>query len=160
MIDITNAEVYQRHREPQTWDWPSSASAVEFQVEEPSSFTGTPALVVALSAEVTDDRITAVLGADTSIWRVTVAQPSNDLIKSRSQLSEFRTLIRGLLDRIKAHHGQTTTLHVFPAAGVSVAIELGRVRMPKAHTPWQVYDQVNGRGGFIPALYLSTGAEK
>lgn len=158
LIDITNAEVFQRHREPQTWAWPAPASHPDFQVQEPSSCEGTPALVLALSAPVTDDRITAVLGAHASIWRVTVASPNNDLIKSRAQLSEFRILIRELLDRIKARHGQTTTLHIFPAAGISPAIELGRVRMPKAHMPWQLYDQVNARGGFIPAISFTTGA--
>jgi hypothetical protein len=157
LIDITSAEVFQRHREPQTWDWPHTARTPRFVVETPSSFEGTPALVLALSAPVTDERVTSVVGKNSSVWRVTVAQPNNDLIKSRKQLSEFRTLMRELLDRIKAHHGQTTTLHVFPAAGIAMAIELGRIRMPKAQMPWQIYDQVNARGGFIPALSLSSG---
>jgi len=157
LIDITNADVYQRHREPQTWDWPPNSAPLEFQVVEPPSSTGPPALVLALSAPVTDDRILGAVGPDVSIWRLTVAAPNNDLIKSRAQLSEFRTVIRSLLDRIKARHGQTTTLHVFPVAGVSAAIELGRVRMPKAHMPWQLYDQVNSRGGFIPAIFLPSG---
>lgn len=152
--DIMSAEVFQRHREPQTWNWPKKAPRLEFLVEAPASFDGVPALVLALSAEVTDDRIMGVLGPDASIWRVTVSRPNMDLIKSRKQLSAFRTLMGALLDRIKAAHGQTTTLHVFPATGVSTAIELGRVRMPKAHMPWQLYDQVNARGGFIPALLL------
>jgi hypothetical protein len=110
---------------------------------------------LALSAPVTNDRITAVLGPDAAIWRVTVDRPHNDLIKSRANLSSFRTVTRALLDRIKECHGQTTTLHVFPVVGVSPAIELGRVRMPKAHMPWQIYDQINARGGFVFALSLS-----
>lgn len=158
LCDITGAEVFQRHREPQTWDWPTTALELEFRVEVPASFTGVPALVLALTAQVTDARITSVLGDNVSIWRVTVDTPNNDLIKSRAHLSQFRTLIRGLLDRINEHHGQSTTLHIFPVAGVSAAIELGRVKMPKAHIPWQVYDQVNELGGFIPALLLPTGA--
>jgi hypothetical protein len=157
MADITNAEVFQRHREPQTWRWPDPSRALEFEVQEPSKKTGTPALVLSLSAPVTDDRITSVLGGDASIWKVTVRSPNTDLIKSRAHLSEFRQTIRPLLDRIQAEHGQTT-LHVFPVAGVSAAVELGRVRMPKAHMPWQLYDHVNSRGGFIPALLLPFGA--
>ena len=156
MIDITNAEVFQRHREPQTWSWPDRACAVKFTLEEPKSFTGKPALVLALSAAVTDDRITDVLGQDASIWRVTVPNPNTDLIKSRTHLSSFRSFIRPLLDRIKERHGQTTPLHLFPVAGVSIAVEMGRVRMPKAHMPWQIYDQVNALGGFVPAISLSS----
>lgn len=37
---------------------------------------------------------------------------------------------------------------------VATAIELGRVRMPKADMPWRIYDQVNDSGGFIPALEI------
>jgi hypothetical protein len=53
--------------------------------------------------------------------------------------------------------GQKTILHVFPAASVSSAIELGRVRMPKADMPWLIYDQINARGGFVPALSIGDG---
>ena len=157
MIDITGAEVYQRHREPATWSWPAMADDITFTVKEPSSFDGVPVLVLSLSATVTDDRITDIVGAGAPIWRVTIPTPHNDLIKSRQHLSLFRSTIRPLLDRIKAIHGQTTTLHVFPAVGVSTAIEFGRVRMPKADMPWQLYDQVNARGGFIPALTIPLG---
>lgn len=157
MTDIPTAEVYQRHREPPTWNWPDTAPPITFDVREPDSVTGTPALVLALSADVTDDRISAVLGDNVSTWRVSVKNPNTDLIKSPEHLSAFRSTLRPLLDRIKAVHGQTTTLHVFPVVGVSAAIEFGRVRMPKAHMPWQLYDQVNARGGFVPALLLSSG---
>jgi hypothetical protein len=58
------------------------------------------------------------------------------------------------LNAIKARHGQTTTLHVFPAMSVSTAIEMGRVRQPKADMPWKIYDQNNNLGGFVPAICL------
>lgn len=154
MIDITRAEVYQRHREPKaTWGWPEAASDIDFEVREPTSYVGPPALVLALSAPVNDERITNVL-PEAAIWKVTVPQPNNDLIRSRQQLSRFRTAIREILDRIKDLHGQTTPLHIFPAAGVSPSVEFGRVRMPKAHMPWKIYDQNNKQGGFVLALEI------
>jgi hypothetical protein len=88
---------------------------------------------------------------------VTIPEPNNDFTKSREQLSELRTIVRKLLDRIKARHGQNTPLHIFPAASVSVAVELGRIRMPKADTPWRIYDQINARGGFVHALDIPGG---
>ena len=155
--DITPADVYQRQREPQTWSWPSTASPPDLVVNAPAKTDGPPALVLALSATVTRDRIEAVLGASVSVWEVTVAAPHNDLTKSREQLSRFRTTLRTVLDRIKAAHGQTTPVHVFPVVSAAMAVELGRVRMPKADTPWHVYDQVNDRGGFIRALSIPNG---
>jgi hypothetical protein len=96
-----------------------------------------------------------VIGNKTSIWRVTVSRPHNDLIRSREHLQEVREFLRPLMDRIKLTHGEEATLHIFPAVPVSVAIELGRIRMPKADLPWITYDQLNHRGGFIPAIRVS-----
>jgi hypothetical protein len=75
-------------------------------------------------------------------------------MKSRRQKAEFRALVRTALDQIKTAHGQGKTLHVFPAMPVSLAVEAGRVRMPKADMPWIVYDQVNPRSGFVAALTI------
>jgi hypothetical protein len=150
--DIVPADVYQRHREPPTWEWPTTSQTLAFQVREPASTAGLPALVVSLSATVTSDRIKCVLGDNVSVWVVTVSSPHNDVVKSREQLSEFRAVMRRLLDRIKAAHGQNTVLHVFPVCSVSTAVECGRIRMPKADMPWRIYDQVGARGGFVSAV--------
>ena len=155
--DIVWADVYQRHREPPSWQWPTDAATPAFEMRSPPTTSGPPALVLATSATVTPDRIAAALGADASVWVVTIPQPHNDSTKSREQLGQFRTLVRSLLNQIKAVHGQATTLHVFPVVSVAIAIEFGRIRMPKADMPWQIYDQVNALGGFVPALSIPNG---
>jgi SMODS-associated and fused to various effectors sensor domain len=157
LSDIPAADVFQLHREPPNWRWQENEPGFQFAVEEPKNAGGSPALVLSLSATVTQDRITAILGTDTAIWKVTIANPHNDFLKSPQQLEEFRVLLRSLLDKIKARHGQNTVLHVFPAMPVSAAVELGRIRMPKADMPWTVYDQINDRGGFIAALNIPEG---
>jgi len=152
--DITATEVFQRHREPEpTWEWAKRGGRLNLEVQQPPDFKGTPALVFALSDYVDDSRITDVLGRDVSLWKVTVKHPSMELIKSRSQLSEFRSLTRDLLGEINRCHGLQATLHIFPVMGVSTAVEFGRMRMPKPSMPWQVYDQISGRG-FVPALSI------
>ena len=60
-------------------------------------------------------------------------------------MSTIRTIFRELLNKIKLVHGHNTIIHVFPATPVSVAIELGRVWMPKADLPLSLYDE---KGGF------------
>jgi hypothetical protein len=129
-------------------------------IEEPTDREGIPALVLALSATITPDRITSVIGPNVSIWKLSTPSPHNDLITSPTQLSAIRRLLRTLLDRVKAAHGQVTPVHVFLAVPVSVAVELGRIRMPKADSPWTLYDQVNARGGFIEALEIPTGVSR
>jgi len=155
--DIVPADVYQRHREPPTWSWPTAASPLALVVERPESFDGPPALVLGLSATVTRDRIESVLGPSAKVWNVTVELPHNDLVKSREHLSQLRALLRVIFDQIKAAHGRTTVLNVFPVMSVSLAVEFGRARMPKADMPWCIYDQNNERGGFVPALNIPLG---
>jgi hypothetical protein len=160
LSDIPAAEVYQLHREPPNWKWQEHEPGFHFVTEDPDSGSGPPALVLSLSATITRDRIAAVLGENAAIWKVTITNPHNDFLKSREQLAAFRISLRPLLDKIKARHGQNTVLHIFPAMPVSAAVELGRIRMPKADMPWTIYDQVNDRGGFVKALNIPEGDRK
>lgn len=157
LSDIPAAEVFQLHREPPGWLWREHPKGFDYLVEEPGTISGPPALVLALSATVSDERVTAVLGGAT-IWRVTVRETNNDFLRSRAQLQQFRETVRPLMDRIKARHGEGATLHVFPAAPVAVAVELGRILMPKADLPLRIYDQNRNLGGFAHALDLNEAA--
>jgi hypothetical protein len=154
--DIVRAEVYQLHREPApSWKWPAQAPAApEVEIHRPSSTNGPPALVLAFSAPVTPDRITSVLGPHAALWTLTVPFPHKEMVKSPAQLFEMRGLFSRAFDEIKAVHGPDTLLHVFPVMPVSLAIELGRARSPKAEMPWRIYDQVGALGGFVPALEI------
>jgi hypothetical protein len=154
--DIVGAEVYQLHREPaQSWEWPVEAPAPpQVEIRRPSFTNGPPALVLAFSAPVTADRISSVLRLDAAIWTLTVASPHKEIVKSSAQLSEMRGIFSRVFDEIKTVHGQDTLLHVFPVMPVSLAVELGRARSPKAEMPWRVYDQVGALGGFVPALEI------
>jgi hypothetical protein len=89
-----------------------------------------------------------------SEWRFSVAQPHNDFLKSQLQLESFRVDFRSLLNEIKLAHGQDAEIHVFPAVPVSVAIEIGRVRQPKADLPFIIYDQNTRAGGFVRTITI------
>jgi hypothetical protein len=155
--DISPVDVYQRHREPPAWEWPNEAEPLAFQVTEPQGGARQAALVLSVSATVLRNRIERVLGSDVDIWSVAIPTPSNDAVRLRTTLSEFRSTLRHLLDRIKTVHGHSRPLHIFPAIPVSLAVELGRIRMPKADTPWIIYDEQQSRGGFVRALTFAPG---
>lgn len=149
LSDIPAVDVYQLHREPKTWSWQNDGPRIEFETELPASDRQgkTVALKLALSATVTDQRVTDVLG-DVPVWSITAANPHNDILRHRDDLSEFRILLRQTFDRIKARHGEDAEIHVFPVLPVSAAVEVGRVWMPKADLPLVIYDQVRSHGGF------------
>lgn len=156
--DINDVDIYQLHREPKGWNWPEGGTSQSFEIRRPEApASATPALVLSVSADVSLDRISRVLGEDIAVWMVTVPSPHNDICQSPGMLLEFRKRMRSLLNEIKALHGHRTPLHVFPAMPVSLAVELGRVRMPKAEPNWLLYDENHALGGFAHAFTISGG---
>ncbi|MBU0507439.1 SAVED domain-containing protein [bacterium] len=155
LSDIPMADVYQLHREPANWAWQDHPEGFEYIIHEPPKPASNAALVLSLSATIEDARILEVLGNDTAIWRISAPTPNNDFLKSTHQLRQFREIGRRLFDLIKMTHREKSVIHVFPAAPVSVAIEIGRVWMPKADLPLRVYDQNRKRGGFVKAIDFS-----
>lgn len=154
--DKIDVDTYQPIREPKTWKWQDFPDGFEFIIKEPSSTNNPPVLVISLSDKISFDRIYKVLGRDVSVWELTVADKfiGNDTIRAKAQLSLMRTVIRQLMVKIKEKHGFETPLSIFPTMAVSLSIEMGRARMPKADMPWIIYDQNNDVGSFIKALEI------
>jgi len=157
LSDIPAAETYQFHREPPDWKWQDNSEGFEYVVQYPSEFRGDAALVLSLSATITDERVKAILGNSATVWRVTVSEPNNDFLKSKEQLRKFRETIRPLMDQIKAQHGEQAVVYVFPAVPVAIAVDFGRVIMPKADLPLRIYDENKSLGGFFHTLDLDAG---
>jgi len=157
--DKVPAVVYQPHHEPKTWKWQSHPGRFQFQVNEPADKRGIPALVFSLSAKIGSERVESVLNGKVSIWEVTIDQPHNDFLRSEAQLSMFREAARKLIVIIKAAHPNASDLKIFPAMPVSCAIELGRVRMPKADLPWVIYDQNHKHQKFIETITIEGNHE-
>ncbi|RWC57898.1 MAG: SAVED domain-containing protein [Mesorhizobium sp.] len=152
--DIMPVTVHQKYREPSGWKWLLHQPAINFKVGEHSGPKDVPvALKLAISATIDDQRIRSVLGANTAIWSITADEPHNDIMRRPEDLAIYKTHLRRLLDRIKAHHGEDASINVFPAVPVSVAVETGRTRMPKADLPLIIYDQ-SSQKGFVRTIKI------
>ncbi len=154
--DKIPVEVYQPIREPKTWRWQKHPDNFEYIVKEPDNFDKQPVLVFSLSGKITEDRIMPVIGRNISVWEITVGKSflHNDFMRSQAQLTMFRQAVRRLIVSINEKHGLSTPLHVFPAMPASCAIEMGRVRMPKADMPWIIYDQNYKHNAFIKTIEI------
>jgi len=152
--DIYEVDVYQRHREPATWNWQNDNGFEGFKIIKPNDFSGIPVLNLSLSATITNDRIEKLFKSKPSIWTITHNHPDMDFLKSKSILLEFKKACRHFFDIAKAKHGQDCELHVFPAMPVSAAIEFGRLWMPKADMKMVIYDQNKYRNGFYRTVNI------
>ena len=158
--DKTPTDVFQLHREPaMSWRWLPESGAVQFLVNRPADITHPPSLVISLSDSICHERVYSVLGKEISIWELTIASPHNDFLKSPSQLSAFREVSRRLIAEIGRTHGLKLPLSIFPAMPVACAVELGRIRMPKAVMPWIIYDQNSRKNSFVRTLQIGGSHE-
>ena len=157
LTDIRDVDVFQLHRNPKGWCWPEEDEllTIEPLVERPKTFNDAPVLIVSFSATISEDRVTKVLGESVNIWKLTIAEPNKECIRSRADLTAIYQTYLKLLDEIKAKHGHDATLSIFPSAPVSTMIQLGLARQPKADMDWVIYDEVRELGGFIKALNIS-----
>lgn len=152
--DIYTAEIYQPIRNPKTWKLNDDTTEIKYTIIEPKTKQKNVALNISLSASITQDRITEVIGSDTSIYTVTIDNPFNDYLKSKKHLQVFSIEIRKLFNKIKSEFDAKTPIHIFPAMPIAKAVELGRVWMPKADMPLYIYDQNTANGGFVKVLEI------
>ena len=89
------------------------------------------------------------MGSDVSIWAINIDNPHNDIVRRPEDLAAFRRLFRSVLSSIKDHHGPNVSVCLFPAVPVSIAVEIGRVWMPKADLPVRIFDESRADGGFV-----------
>jgi len=152
LSDIPNCEIYQLHREPPNWIWQNNDDIFCYDVIKPEKSSKIVAINLSLSADIDDLRILNVLGHDVAIWTIKTVGANNDFLKSKEQLKLFRKEFRKLLNEIKLNNPECTYINIFPAVPVAIAIEIGRVWMPKADLPLKIYDENRCKGGFVYAI--------
>lgn len=149
--DIYSVDVRQKRRNPDTWNFEADIDTV-YNLELAAEVKTKIALKIELSDTITDDRITSVLGGDTSIYSIKIDHPDNDFVKSRKQITDFGEKMKEAFREIKRVHGQEAILNIFPAMPVSLAVQLGRVWMPKADLSMTIFDQNRAVRGFVKAI--------
>ncbi len=135
-----NITIYQKHRQPDTWRWLDEEGNNNIKLVKPKDKTKEPILVVALSANAIRKRICSRLGHIASVWCITCDNPGNDMLRTHGQLEQFNRVARMTMDAIKTAHPGAEKLKIFMAAPAACAVELGRIRMPKADMPWVLCD--------------------
>jgi hypothetical protein len=149
LSDILEVSVFQRHREPEPgWTWAEDTPPMGLVLNPGEPGPKEVAIKLAISAPITDDRVTKVLGKDVSIWEITCKRPHNDVMRRQDDLSLYRGLVRRAFEDIKIIHGEDAHISIFPTCPMSCAVETGRVWQPKAHLPFDIYDQ-QGSAGFV-----------
>lgn len=152
--DKYSVRIYQKHRIPDTWRWLDEDTKNDIYLDRPTDTSKEPVLVLALSANAIKERIAKKFGDTASIWTITCERPGNDMMRHEGQLLQFNRVARKTMDAIKTAHPDAEHLKIFMAAPASCAVELGRIRMPKADLPWLLYDYRIERGDDVETITI------
>jgi hypothetical protein len=153
--DKLPAEVYERHRHTDSWCWDADGPALEWTTVFPARIVRkrSVALLLSVSAPVSTDDVRRALDDDFDIVELTLprAQRVPNTVRTRAQLHAFAQQWRTALNRIQEEY-EPARIHLFPAAPLSVCVELGRRLLPKGDPELVVYDRM--AGGFRSTLTL------
>ncbi len=154
--DKVEAEIYQRHRATEAWEWPSGASGTEFDwTVGPGDDDREPVLVLSLSTTVEASEMPDTLKGGTT-YRIAPAGnvvPHYDVVSSPGSLKSAERAIRDVLADIEQHRKHARRLHVIGAAPLSVCVSLGRAITRGIHPQLVLYDRVEG--AYLPALEVT-----
>lgn len=155
LCDQLNVKVFQCHRVGDKWAWPEDTSSVNYKIKRTrNNLEDIVALVIDLSAEIIDTRITNVLSESCSIYHLTIDEPNRNFVKNQEIQNEFVYYFRSVMEQIRNEHPQAQCINLFPALPNSLAIRLGMDIMPKIDLPLVVYDQMSTGTDFKESITI------
>jgi len=161
--DTVPADLYQRHRNiadtSHTWSWSKEEEDLEtcyivnsLRVNENNMNV---AIVLSLSGKIPGDRYEQLVSENFSIYEITIEEPSIHFLKSRKQLEGFSREYRKLLNEIQATHGDSCKISIIPAVPAPIAVECGRVLLPKSDPEIFVYERDDSQNRFRKVLKVN-----
>jgi CBASS immunity sensor of nucleotide second messenger signals/HNH endonuclease len=137
-------DLYQRHRDTETWTWKADGPAVTYRIDEVRD--GDPkkvAVVLSLSGKLDLGRLPEETRHSYSVYEITLdgVVPATTFLRTRRDLEGFRLAYQELLATIAARHGHLEEIDMFPAVPAPIAVLLGREPLPRVHPRLRFFDQ-------------------
>ena len=88
-----NVQVFQCHREGEKWTWPENEfTRIEYFIRKTyDKSKKTVAMVIDLSAQIIDNRVTSVLGDECTIFHLTIESPNRLFVKNKKICEILKT---------------------------------------------------------------------
>lgn len=152
----TPLDLYQRHRDTQTWTWKADGPPVyyTFSERQRGQARDRVALVLSLSGALDRSQLPAVVDESYTIYEVTLKDqtPNPMFLRRREDLEGFRYIYHEALAVILRDHGAIKYLDVFPVVPAPIAVLCGYELFPKVSPRLRVYDNDGRRGGWAHSL--------
>lgn len=154
--DAVSAEIYQRSRLTETWDWPSDGGRAGFVVRAPESSAADQVVVIAnvsgtIQSEELPETVRALPTYELRVDDDTDADAN--VIRTREDLKRLQRSFYELLAKIEENHKGPSVVHLFAAAPLSAAIAFGRAINSQVFPTITVYHR--DRNGYASAVTIS-----
>lgn len=148
--DKIPADLFQYHRSSQNWLWPENN-----YVNPQFSFkclkkcdSKDIQLLISLSGKIDQNECSKAFTSESSVYEISIPSPSPLFLNNRRYISDFKSIYWSAISEIQKNHGADSTIHLFPAVPLTIAVECGRSILPKAHPKIKIYDKDIKHGGF------------
>lgn len=153
------ADLYQRHRDTEDWNWKSGGQPVDYRIVKLRTGTESKkvALVLSLSGKIHIEALPECIDGRYSVYELTVdgVDPSPTYLRLRDELERFKQTYQLLLRQILKDHPGIEELHLFPAVPAPIAVLCGREILPKVDPTLLVYDYDKASDGFLLTLKVN-----
>jgi hypothetical protein len=147
-----STDLYQRHRDTETWNWKKSGQPVKYKFRKirDGRDLGRAALLLCLSGSGPRENLPSEIDSQYFVYELTLdgITPSPTFLSLREDLENFRIGYQGALAEIAKIHGSLKEIDLFPAVPAPVAVLCGRETLQKIHPALRVYDYDKAQGGF------------
>lgn len=152
--DAYPVEVYDRHRETDSWIWPGTEASHEFNMDVPASRETAAVILANVSGTIQAHELPpGVAGYPLVSITPTSGVPRPGLVSDRPTLAAFERAFRTVLAQLEERAKAVRELHIFAAAPISAAITMGRCINPQVHPVTHAYARANG--SYIRALEIN-----
>lgn len=147
-----STDLFQRHRDTENWCWKENETAVDynFKVLRKGENPKDAALLLSLSGPLNITDIPEDVPADCSVYQLTLkgVEPTPTFLRVKQDIENFKIAYQKAIRSIHNEHPLVSSLHIFPAVPIPIAVLLGRELMPKIDPEILIYDNDKRIGGF------------
>lgn len=145
--DERHVEVYDYHRDDNTWQWPAEDQALRLTIDhmpqEKVSMSGPAVIRLCISAAVSDNDVEAVVGSD-HVADITVRAEEGlpevaTAVRSAQDVRAVRQAFRSALAALHEARPNVDRIHLFVAAPVSVSFVVGQELHLRNNVPVRTY---------------------
>ncbi len=127
--DFEKFDVFQQHHDTKLWDWESSETTIDINVEnlpkEVFESAGDVIINFATSVAINQDEVKKIVQSPLKTLEVHPSNYGRDIIKSQVDLVELSNSFRDVLDSILNNLPNTNSIHLFAAIPVGLSFLLG-----------------------------------